>query len=347
MGLDINKVKSRLAQMQSKGKKNADGSFEKIDFKKVYWKPKLGKQVIRLVPSKTNPAEPCLEVAFHNNIVKKKMLALSNWGEKDPIIAFSDVLKKSDDKGERDMGYKLSPKKKYIFQVVVRGEEHLGTRLWEASKTVAEAIYGIIADDDYGDVLDVNDGRDLTIEGIEDSFNNIKYIKVSILPKPKATPLAKTEDEINGFLSNQYDPLSLTKKYSYQELKDFLEQALNPDGAESGETDVEETEEKSEEIPSDELPFVESSTEEESGEEEETETEEPPFEVEITPSKSAIAQASKRIIAKNNAEIKEKVVVKTTETKVKKAATKTAAPAVTGGTPVSNKDKFAALFPKK
>jgi hypothetical protein len=359
MGLDLNKVKSRLAQMQTKAKKNADGSFEKIDFKAIYWKPKIGKQVIRLVPFKTNPSEPCLEVTYHNNIVKKKMLALTNWGDKDPIVAFSNELKKSEDKEERDMGYKLAPKKKYLFQIVERGQEHLGTRLWEASKTTAEAIYGIIADSDYGDILDVNDGRDLTVEGVEDTFNNIKFIKPNILPKPKVSPLGKTEDEINGFLNNQYDPLSLTKRYSYEELKGFLEQALTPEGETNDSNDTQDTPvAETEEVVDDTLPFVEDTNENTDVAEDDTEdtvdSEEVPFEVQVpTVAQSAITKASKRIIAKNNEEIKAAATtVKKPEVKVEKPKSKvtkttvTTAP-VASTTGVSNKDRFSALFPKK
>lgn len=350
MPIDINKVKQKLSQLQAKGKKNADGSFEKIDFKKVYWKPKLGEQIVRFIPFKNNPSMPFIEVEYHNFIPKKKILALTNFGEKDPVVEFSNQLKSSSDKEEKDYGYKMAPRKKYVAQLVPRGEEANGARLFEMNKTASQELLAIIANDDYGDILDVNDGFDVTITGVEDSFNGTTFIQPKLMPKRKPTPLADTEDAIKGFLNNQYDPLTLNKKYTYQELKDILAKWLNPEETEQ-ESENEEVVENTDEASKDdidELPFVEEV-------DQESEDEEPPFdpdplpEPEVTPAKNAIAAASKKVIAKNNAEIKaaaEKVVKSKKETKVK-AEVKKESEVVKGGDTQSKKDKFAALFGKK
>jgi hypothetical protein len=54
--MDINAIKQRLNTLQST---NNTGKKEKIDYSKVYWKPKQeGKYQIRIVPSKLNPTKP-------------------------------------------------------------------------------------------------------------------------------------------------------------------------------------------------------------------------------------------------------------------------------------------------
>jgi len=349
MPLDRNAVKAKLTQLQSKGKKNADGTFEKKDFSKIYWKPKVGKQVVRLVPIKSNPSLPFQEVYYHNNIGgKKRLLSLKNWGEKDPIVSFSDELRKSSDKTERDTGWQMAPKAKYVAQLVVRGEEHNGTRLWEANATNYKDVMAIIADDDYGDILDVNEGFDLTIEGVEDSFNGNKYVKCTILAKRKPSPLAETEAEIKKLMNEQYDPLTLMKKSSYEELLALLEKHMSPEDEEETQVATVEVEEQvkdaldealegeAEDI--EELPFVETEEDEDT----------PPFTpdpVIETSAKSALAQASKRVIAKNNEEIKAaaKEAAKTKASpKVKTKETEAKAT-----TPGSNKAKFDELFKKK
>ena len=50
---DLNEMKNRLSAMQSK--QSGKGGGEK---KSVFWKPSVGKQVIRVVPSKYNKKNP-------------------------------------------------------------------------------------------------------------------------------------------------------------------------------------------------------------------------------------------------------------------------------------------------
>ena len=115
--MDISKIKAKLSQLQSKGSKS---SYEKIDYSKIFWKPKEGKQVIRIVPSKINKDFPFREVFFHYDIVKRSMLALTNWGEKDPIVEFSKQLYKSEDKDDQSLARKLSPRVR-VFAILRNG----------------------------------------------------------------------------------------------------------------------------------------------------------------------------------------------------------------------------------
>lgn len=367
MALDLNKIKSRLTQLQSKGKKNADGSFEKTDYTKYYFKPIIGEQTIRIVPFKTSPNYPFVTVAYHNDIIKKKYLALSNWGEKDPIVSFSEDLRSSDDKGERDMGYKLKPKERIFAQVLVRGQEHLGVRLWEFGREIEKELLKLFNNKNYGDISDINEGTDLTIEGVEDTFTipgkkPQKYIKPSITPERNITPLADTQEEIDKYLNEQHDPLELPfqKRYTYDEIYGFLDKFLNPEGASEQTAVVAETPAPIGDEEGDSLDVsAEASDDLDQVFVEEEGDSEPPFVADPpkTP-KNAISAASKRIVAKDKEEIKakavvvEKPVVKKTTVVAKKeepkVATKVVAPATKAATTgTSNKDRFNALFPKK
>lgn len=372
MALDLNAVKNRLAQLQSKGKKkNADGTFEKTDYTKYYYKVKLGEQTVRIVPFKNNPSYPFLTVEYHNDIVKKKMLALTNFGEKDPIVEFSLELRDSINKEDKDLGWKLKPKSRIFAQVLVRGEEHLGVRLWEFGSTVEEDLIKLISNKNYGDITDVNQGTDLTITGVNASFSNgsgksTNYIKPSIVPERAITALADTEEDINRYLTEQHDPLNLPfqKKYTYQEILGFLAKWLNPEEEDQTSTsDEAKPTQLGNEVgdslavsaePSDDLDevFIEDA---------EVIDEEPPFDIDPVKPISALKAASNRVVAQNNKEIaaaaktvKDQPTVPKTpgRPKVKKEEPKTEEKAVAKAevktAPAgSNKDKFNALFGKK
>ena len=63
--MDLNEMRNRLSAMQSK--QSGKGNGEK---KSVFWKPSVGKQVIRVVPSKYNKKNPFTEMYFHYGIGK-------------------------------------------------------------------------------------------------------------------------------------------------------------------------------------------------------------------------------------------------------------------------------------
>lgn len=270
MAFDINMVKARLQKLQSKG------SSEKIDYKKLFFKPQLGKQTVRIVPNKFNKDFPFTEVVYHNqNTFKKSIYSLENWGEKDPIVQLQKELYNDTDPETKSISEetarKLSRRSKAYAQVIVRGRESEGVLLWEMNKTTYEAILTIAAqDDEYGDITDLMDGTDLVVEGYNDNImigkKSVNYIAVNITPKRKTSPLSEDESQIEKWLENQKNPLELYKKYSYQEIKDILKAWLNPESQE--ETSQADTEDEVE------VPKVQSKKVSEN------EDDDPPFDVE-------------------------------------------------------------------
>ena len=246
MALDINKVKERLQKIQSKG-----GSSEKIDYKKLFFKPQLGKQTIRLVPNKFNKDFPFTEVIFHNqNVFKKSVYSLENWGEKDPVMLLRKELYNDSDAESKELSQetakKLAPRSKAFAQVIVRGREAEGVLLWELNKTTYEAILNILSqDDEYGDITDIMDGTDLVVEGYSDSIligkKKVDYVAVNITPKRKTSALSEDEAQIEKWLENQKNPLDLYKKYSYEEIKTMLKVWLDPESADNNPDDDDDT----------------------------------------------------------------------------------------------------------
>ena len=223
--MDLNLAKQKLAAAQNKGGQQR----EKIDYTKIFFKPKPGKYQVRILPNKYDKAWPIREVQFHYGFSKGPILALSNWGEADPIADFAKGLRKSSDKEDWQLAKKIEPKSRYFAAVIVRGEEHLGTRLWEFGKLTNDQLVGIAADEDYGDFTDITDGRDFTIEATEDIIAGRKGIKCNIRVKPKTTAISEDGALVEKLLNEQPDILAINRRYTYDQLKDVLTKWLNPE----------------------------------------------------------------------------------------------------------------------
>jgi hypothetical protein len=233
--MDINAIKQRLNSLQSSGQKK-----EKVDYSKYYWKPKQeGKYQIRIVPSVLNKENPFQEVFVHYGLSKFPVYALTNWGEKDPIVEFVKQLRNGNDKENWKLSKKLEPKMRVFAPVIVRGEEDKGVRLWEFGKEIYMALLGIAEDEDYGDFTDINEGRDFTVDAVMGDIGGRQGIKCSIRVKPKTSPLGTDKTTIKSWLTEQPNVLELQKQMSFEDLKGILAKFLNPD-LEEEETEEEE-----------------------------------------------------------------------------------------------------------
>ena len=237
--MDIASIKQRLNSLQST---NNTGKKEKIDYSKVYWKPKEeGKYQIRIVPSKLNPKNPFQEVFVHYGFSKFPIYALTNWDEKDPIVEFAAQLRKTNDKENWSLAKKLDPKMRVFAPVIVRGEEEKGVRLWEFGKEIYMQLLGIAEDEDYGDYTDINDGRDFTVDVVKGDIGGRQGLKSSIRIKPKTTALSSDASLIQTFLKEQPVLLEIQRKMEFDALKEVLQNWLSPEEA-TGEVDEDEEE---------------------------------------------------------------------------------------------------------
>ena len=223
--MDLNLAKQKLAAAQNKGSQQR----ERIDYTKIFFKPKAGKYQVRILPSAYDKAWPIREVQFHYGFSKGPILALSNWGEADPIADFAKNLRKSSDREDWQLAKKIEPKSRYFAAVIVRGEEHLGARLWEFGKLTNDQLLGIAADEDYGDYTDITDGRDFTIDAVEDVIAGRKGIKCNLRIKPKTTPISEDAALVEKVLNEQPDILAINRRYTYEALKEILTKWLNPE----------------------------------------------------------------------------------------------------------------------
>lgn len=225
--MDLKSIKNKLTELNSS---NKSSTKEKIDYSKVLWKPKAeGKYQIRIVPSKLDSKNPFQEVFIHYGISKFPIYALTNWGEKDPIVEFAKKLRSTSDKENWVLAKKVDPKMRVFAPIIVRGEEEKGVRLWEFGKEIYMELLGIADDEDYGDYTDIEEGRDFTVELVTGDIGGRQGLKSSIRIKPKQSQLSDNSKTIKVWLDEQPDILSVQRKYSFDDLKSILETFLTPE----------------------------------------------------------------------------------------------------------------------
>jgi len=223
--MDLSLLKQKLDGLQQKQSSNS----QKTDYTKIFWRPSIGKQQIRIVPSAFNSANPFKELKFYYGITNKVMISPLNFGEKDPIHLFSQKLREEYNKENYILAKKLDAKNRVFVPVVVRGEEDKGVRLWQFGKMVYEELLALAVDDEIGDYTDIVNGRDLTVETVGPEATGTPYNKSSVRVRLKTTSLSENKDTVETWLNEQPNPEELFKRYTFDEMKSALEKWLSPE----------------------------------------------------------------------------------------------------------------------
>jgi len=220
--MDINAIKQRLSQLKDTNTRTSN-----------LWKPAPGTQQVRIVPYKFNKDNPFIELYFHYDIAKRSYLSPISFGRPDPIEEFATKLKQTGNKDDWRLGRKLDAKMRTFLPVVVRGEEKEGVKFWGFGKTVYQELLSFIADPDYGDITDPTNGRDIVVEFKTAEETGANFPSTSIRVKPNQTPITEDADQLKSMITDQVKITEIYTEQSYDELKEVLDNYLNPteDGA--------------------------------------------------------------------------------------------------------------------
>ena len=224
--MDLSMLKQKLDTLQSKPQ-----GGQKTDYSTIFWRPTVGKQQIRIVPSAYNPSNPFTELKFYYGITNKVMISPLNFDEKDPIALFAQKLREGEyNKENYVLAKKLDAKTRTFVPVVVRGEEDKGVRLWQFGKQVYEELLALAVDDEIGDYTDIVGGRDITVETVGPESTGTPYNKSSVRVRLKTTSLSEDASLVEKWTSEQPNPTDgLFKRYSFDEMKSALEKWLSPE----------------------------------------------------------------------------------------------------------------------
>ncbi|HOT88485.1 MAG TPA: hypothetical protein PLC59_00285 [Bacteroidales bacterium] len=229
MSVNIAKLAARLKQFEEGSKAS--------EYAKLLWKPKEGKQNIRIVPYKFNPENPFIELRFYFKLGGNNYLAPCTFGKPDPILETIDALRASGSNEEKAIATKLAPVTRTYAPIIVRGEEELGVRYWGFGVQVYRQLLKLMTNAKYGDITSLTDGRDIEVEFRKESKKVSKdgqtFPETNILADPNTSPVVdpKRKDLLEK-LKDQTDILKIFPLKSYDELKEIITRWLNPEGVE-------------------------------------------------------------------------------------------------------------------
>jgi hypothetical protein len=211
MALNMDKVRNKLAsydKTKKGGKKLTAEQQERTDkIKKYIWKPEPGKQVVRIVPYQYTPDFPFIELKWHYDFNGDKIsyLSPSSINKPDPIVELANRLEKVKETWLK--GRKMQPKTRTYVPIVVRGKEEEGVKFWGFGARVHEQLLSAISEPDYGDITDLVNGYDITVDFKTAEELKADFPDTKILIKPRPRPVIDPENpkakEIMELITNK------------------------------------------------------------------------------------------------------------------------------------------------
>lgn len=241
--MDLNKIRERLESLTNQSKPSGS---------KLIWKPQPGSQVIRIVPYVHNKDWPFLELLFYYDLAKRTIISPQNFGEPDPVQELADKLKATGEREDWLLARKIEPKMRTYVPILVRGQEHEGVKFWGFGKTVYEELLKTIDDPDYGNITDLKNGSDITVE-YEKAVEGT-YPKTAFRVKRNTSP-ATTDPEVIKMLKDMPTVKDIWEPPTYEELADVLDKFINNTAEEESLTETEDETDAFSTEPLSDLPF--------------------------------------------------------------------------------------------
>jgi len=222
MAIDFDAIRKKLGQLSGTNSR-----------RNTMWRPEEGEEhTVRLLSFADNDGQPFKERWFYYNIGNNPgLLAPKQFGEPDPIQDLINTLRDDASKESYELAKKLYPKMRCYAPVIVRGEEDKGVRLWSFGKTVYQSLLNIMLDEDYGDITDPVDGRDVKVVCTKPPGR--MWATTTVRPRGKATALSSDADQIKTWTDNVPVLDDLYTLKTFEELEKIVNDWLNGEDQES------------------------------------------------------------------------------------------------------------------
>jgi hypothetical protein len=171
---------------------------------KGFWSPKEGKQTIRILPPVGEMTFFFQSVGRHFFPGKRYVVCPSFTTDNQRECPVCEVVKAlyQGGKPEKSLAEQMGKRRSFWMNVVVRGRDgDEGPFIYTPGSMVFDPLIQLINDPDYGDITDIDEGHDITIER---SGSGLKT-EYGVIPRPKKTPLSDDPDEIESWLEKAKD----------------------------------------------------------------------------------------------------------------------------------------------
>lgn len=218
MAIDLAAIRKKLGQLSGQNSK-----------KNVMWRPEEGSETtVRLLAYPNNDGQPFKELMFYYNIGNNPgLLSPYQFDKPDPIQELITKLRDEGTKESYELAKKLYPKMRCYAPVIVRGEEEKGVRLWAFGKTVYQTLLNYMLDEDYGDITDPTEGRDVRISCTKNPGQ--QWATTDVRPRGKDSPLSEDSSKSKQWLDNIPNVNDIFELKSYEDLERIINNWLNGD----------------------------------------------------------------------------------------------------------------------
>lgn len=218
MAIDLDAIRNKLNQLSGNNSR-----------RNVMWRPQEGEEVtVRLLSFPDNDGQPFQERWFYYNIGNNPgLLAPYQFGNPDPIQELITKLRDDGSKESYELAKKLYPKMRCYAPVVVRGEEEKGVQIWAFGKTVYQSLLNIMLDEDYGDITDPINGRDVKV--ICTKAPGRMWASTEVRPRGKSSKLSERTETSKGWLDSIPNLDDIYTSKTYEELENIVTSWLNGD----------------------------------------------------------------------------------------------------------------------
>lgn len=219
MAIDFDALRKKLGQLSGTNSR-----------RNTMWRPQEGEEsVVRLIAFENNDdGLPFSERWFYYNIGNNPgLLAPYQFGNPDPIQELITKLRDEGTKESYELAKKLYPKARYYAPVVVRGEEDKGVRIWSFGKTVYQSLLNIMLDEDYGDITDPTDGRDIKV--VCTKAPGRQWATTEVRPRGKQSTLCEDSKRAKEWIDNIPSLEDMYEEKSYDVLTKIVNDWLNGD----------------------------------------------------------------------------------------------------------------------
>ena len=219
MAIDFEALRKKLGQLSGNGSR-----------RNSMWRPQEGEEsVVRLMAFPANDdGLPFAERWFYYNIGNNPgLLAPYQFGDPDPIQELITKLRDEGTKESYELCKKLYPKARYYAPVIVRGDEDKGVRIWAFGKTVYQSLLNIMLDEDYGDITDPTDGRDVKV--ICTKAPGRMWATTEVRPRGKNSALSQNTKQAATWVESIPDINDMYEAKSYDQLSKIVNDWLNGD----------------------------------------------------------------------------------------------------------------------
>jgi len=222
MALDLDAIRAKLNKLS--------GATSK---RNTMWRPQEGEEAtVRLLSFPDNDGQPFKERWFYYNIGDNPgLLAPHQFGKPDPIQELINKLREDASKESYDLAKKLYPKMRVYAPVLVRGEEDKGIRVWAFGKTVYQTLLNIMLDEDYGDITDPLEGRDVKV--VCTKAPGRMWASTDVRPRGRSSVLSENSETASSWINSIPSLDDMYTLKPYEELENIVNAWLSGDTSEN------------------------------------------------------------------------------------------------------------------